>query len=111
MSRPTTSFKTGKQQQQQKKAKGPPNIFKWSGTLSGNNTMNKNISPIICLNNKILDKQIILSKVGSGRQAQEGNFKDAEFQLRQFTTIVMIYHFTHYKSTNDISYVSVWLQN
>lgn len=65
---------------------------------------------IICLKYKILDKSMILSKVDSGREAHEGNFKDVKFQLRQFITIVMIYHFIHCKSTNEIRYVTVWFQ-
>lgn len=41
--------------------------------------MNKNISSSVCLSHKILDKRIILSKVGSGRRkkisSEVENFK------------------------------------
>lgn len=51
---------------------------------------------------------MILSKMDSGREENGGNFKDVKFQLKQFITIVMIYSFTHCKSTDDIRYVTVW---
>lgn len=54
-----------------RKNEGPQNIFKWQGIISGNNTTNKNISPVICLSYKILDKRIILSKLISGRHKKK----------------------------------------
>lgn len=88
-----------------RKNEGPQNIFKCQGITSGKDIMNKNISPVICLSYKILHKRIVLSKLGSGMQKK----KILKISFDSLPP-VLSYHFTYNESTNDIRYVSVWLQ-